>query len=115
MFRVTYRNVLRRGKGLADFQQWLNAVWKIQHSWGADSVFFWSEKEGDCSLVICEYTVRDIDRWNRQAMSDEAFALSAPLDAIAETRKITVRPVYTADSAAEWGGGRDAREGRGGF
>lgn len=112
MFRVTYRNVLRSGKGLADFQQWLNAVWKIQHSWGADSVFFWSEKEGDCSLVICEYMVRDIDRWNRQAMSDEAFSLSEPLEAIAETCKITVRPVYTAESITDQGGARDGRKGR---
>jgi hypothetical protein len=114
LFRVTYKNVLRQGKGLDDFQKWLNAVWKIQHSWGADSVFFWTEREGDLSLVICEYTVQDIDRWNRLAMSDEASHLSHPLEEIAETRKITIRPVYTADgipnaaSAPSRRGGRSA-------
>jgi hypothetical protein len=115
LFRVTYKNVLHRGKGLADFQEWLNAVWKIQHSWGADSVFFWSEKEGDLSLVICEYTVRDIDRWNRLAMSDEASHLSRPLEAIAETRKITVRPVYTTNGITDGEGEPFRRKGRSAF
>jgi hypothetical protein len=115
LFRVTYKNVLRRGKGLADFQQWLNAVWKIQHSWGADSVCFWSEKEGNLSLVICEYTVRDIDRWNRLAMSEEASHLSHPLQAIAETRKITVRPVYTTSDIGDGGGELSRRKWGGAF
>jgi hypothetical protein len=96
LFRVTYKNVLHQGKNLDDFQKWLNAVWKIQHSWGADSVYFWTEQEGDCSLVICEYTVEDIDRWNREALSDDALCLARPLEEIAETRKITIRPVRTA-------------------
>jgi hypothetical protein len=112
LFRVTYNNVLRNGKDLDDFQTWLNAVWKIQHSWGADSVFFWSEREGDLSLVICEYTVKDIDRWNRLAMSEEALHLSRPLKEIAETRKITIRPVYTADGAQRSASAPSRRRGR---
>jgi len=90
MYSITYKNKLRQGKNIGDFQTWLKAFWNVQKSWGAETVHIWMEEDGDHDFIFCEYRVPDIRRWNRLA---QLYASSDPireLGQIVETSRITV-------------------------
>lgn len=90
LYSITYKNALKKGKNVEDFHEWLKTFWRIQKSWGAESVHFWPEQEGDQVLVFCRYLVHDIRLWNRNALKHEASELVKGLERIAETSRITV-------------------------
>jgi hypothetical protein len=90
MYSVTYKNILKTGKSLEDFERCLKACWAVQRTWGARTMHFWAEEEGDTHIVFCEYLVQDVRLWNRQAMEWAASACIRSLAETVETRRITV-------------------------
>ncbi len=95
MYSITYRSTLKKGKNLNDFQKWLKSFWEIQRTWGAESVYFWSEKDGRDRLVLCQYVVHDIHRWNERAIQSESSAHVRSLASITETNRITIRRIFS--------------------
>jgi len=67
----------------------------MQQGWGAESVYFWSEKNGKDRLVFCQYMVNDIRRWNQSAIRSESDIPVMHLAGILETNRITIRRVYS--------------------
>jgi hypothetical protein len=90
VYSITYRNKLKQGKELKDFQKWLKASWIMQKSWGAETVHVWSDEEGDRDFVFCEYRVQDIRQWNHQNMLHAGSDAIRELDQIVETSRMTV-------------------------
>jgi hypothetical protein len=90
VYTITYKNRLKKGKNIDDFQKWQKSFWSVQQGWGAESVHIWCEHEGDEALVFCRYRVHDIRLWNQNAMKREAEVLVEELDGIVETNRITI-------------------------
>jgi hypothetical protein len=95
MYCVTYRNVLRDGMRLSDFRKWVRTFWEVQQAWGAQTVTFWTEKEGPRRLLFCQYLVDDVGRWNRRAIRASSTDVVRELERIVETNRITVQRVFT--------------------
>jgi hypothetical protein len=94
MYCVTYKSTLKHGKNLSDFRRWLKSIWTIQQTWGAESVYYWSEKQGTEQLVFCQYMVSDVRRWNRRAIRDGNSFPIRELEGIVETNRITIRRIF---------------------
>ena len=90
LYSITYKNALKHGKSVDDFQKWLKTFWSVQKRWGAESVHYWIECEGEQAIVYCRYMVHDVRRWNQNALTHEASALLEELDGIVETSRITI-------------------------
>jgi hypothetical protein len=95
LYSVTYKSTLRQGKVLSDFRKWLKASWRIQRGWGAESVYYWSEQDGDNHIVFCQYMVSDVRRWNRRAILHADSILVRELEGIVEMNRITVRRIFS--------------------
>jgi hypothetical protein len=90
VYSVIYKNPLKHGKDLTDFGIWLSRFWAVQKTWGAETVRFWSGEEDEDGVVFCEYRVKDIRRWNRQAIRYAASPFIRDLETIVEPRRLTV-------------------------
>jgi hypothetical protein len=97
LYCVTYKSTLKHGKNLNDFRKWLKSFWEIQQTWGAESVYYWSEKQGEDHLVFCQYMVIDVRRWNRRAIQQGSSILVRELEGIVETNRITVHRIFAFD------------------
>ena len=95
MYSITYTSTLKKGKSLNDFQKWLKSSWEFQQTWGAESVYFWSERNGKDRLLFCQYMVKDIRRWNQSAIRCESAIPVMELARITETNRITIRRVFS--------------------
>jgi len=95
LYSVTYTSTLKKGKNLSDFQKWLKSFWQIQQAWGAESVYFWSERDGKNRQVFCQYMVHDIRRWNESAIRSESSVHFRSLAGITETNRITIRRIFS--------------------
>jgi hypothetical protein len=95
LYSITYTSTLKKGKSLNDFQKWLKSSWEIQQAWGAESVYFWSERNGKDRLLFCQYMVKDIRRWNRSAIRSEYDIPVTELAGITEMNRITIRRVFS--------------------
>lgn len=91
MFQVTYKNILKKDKEWGDFMRWLKVHWPIQQTWGATSVKFWNEDEGDKNLVFCRYTVENIDQWNRNAAGPQAETLVQALNEVVNLNQMSIK------------------------
>lgn len=85
---ITYRNIFRDQKSVADYQAWMEAHWDLQRAWGAVDYALWQEGE---HCVCCRYTVQSIDRWNRLSTGPEAEALVATLDRIVYLDRVSLK------------------------
>ena len=96
MYYITYKNVLKQNKDQHDFKRWLHDYWPIQQSWGATSFKLWNSTQNDSHILFLRYTVKNIDKWNQKAMSNEAWALNEALSKIVDidqmSMKISVLP-----------------------
>ena len=95
LYCVTYKSTLKNGKSLYDFRRWLKSIWAIQQTWGAESVYYWSEKNGDDQLVFCQYMVSDVRRWNRRAIRNGNSCLVRELEGIVDTNRITIHRIFS--------------------
>jgi hypothetical protein len=96
MYAITYKNKLKKGKHIKDFQDWLKTSWSMQKTWGAEAVQTWKEEEGDHDYIFCEYHIKDIRQWNRQNMLHAGSDAIRELDQIIETSRITVSRIAYA-------------------
>ena len=91
-------NRLKQGKTLKDFRKWLKVFWDIQKTWGAKTVYFWSEEEEKSDVIFCEYLVQDIRQWNEKAMLYAASSFIRDLEQIVDTQRITVSRITKSKS-----------------
>lgn len=96
MYSVTYKNKLKQGKDLGDFKKWLKSFWIIQQTWGAETVHYWFEEDGEDDIFFCEYLVQDIKRWNRLAIQFAASSFIHDLEQIVDINRITVSRIAGA-------------------
>ena len=90
MYAVTYKNILRPDKKKADYEAWQKSVWAVQKRWGATSFKIWPENENDSRVLFCRYLVKDLNRWNKSAMSPEAEPLVRSLSDVVEINRIAL-------------------------
>jgi hypothetical protein len=95
MYKVTYKNRLKQGKNLADFQNWLMEFWSVQQTWSAKTVRCWCEWEKGDTFVLCEYKVEDIGLWNRQAVRHSASGPLRDLERIVEPSRVTIKRILS--------------------
>jgi hypothetical protein len=95
MHKITYKNLLKRGKNKNDFQKWLNQYWSAQKTWGAKDVKFWTQKDGNYELLYSQYYVERLDQWIQAAQDAHASPIIQELEQICECNKITIEPVNT--------------------
>ena len=88
---ITYRNVIRDQKSLADYQAWMESFWPLQQAWGALAYELWQEGE---HCICCRYTVQNIDRWNRLSSGPEAEALALSLDRIVHLDRVSLKITF---------------------
>ena len=93
MHKIIYKNLLRNGKNVHDFQNWLSRYWNDQQSWGAREVTYWTAKEGHTQLLFSEYVVDHPAHWIREARKAEATPMIRSLEKICHCNKITIKPV----------------------
>jgi hypothetical protein len=91
MYHITYKNILKSNKGHDDFAQWLKTYWPTQQKWGATSVTFWDSIEGDKKILLCRYTVKNLDQWNQRAMGPEAETLVKALGEVVDMDQISIK------------------------
>ena len=91
MHYVTYKNVLKTNKQKSDFMNWLQAYWPIVQNWGATSVKLWNRHEKGRQILFCRYTVKNLERWNKEAMSPKVGALVRALNDIVEMDQMSIK------------------------
>ncbi len=91
MYYVIYKNVLRIDKQKSDFMNWLQAFWPILQNWGATSVELWNHHEKDRQILFCCYTVKNLNKWNKEAMNSKFGALVRALNDIVEMDQMSIK------------------------
>ena len=96
MYYVTYKNVLRSDKKRKDFVRWLKIYWPIQQQWGATSFKLWNGTGEDTGVLFCRYTVENLERWNRGALSPKAEKLIRELSDIVDIDRMSIKITVTS-------------------
>jgi hypothetical protein len=90
METITYRNVLKPEKTLADYQGWLKKFWAVQKSWGATSYEVWQTTQENENILFCRFIVNDVQEWNRRVSSPGSRHLVKSLGRIVDLDRISL-------------------------
>lgn len=100
MYSVSYQHILKPGKTVQDYRDWLKLYWTIQKSWGATRVKLHEKPDNNRLVIRCDYAVKDIRGWTAHAMFAGAEQCLQDLDEIVDLRSITIRPMEPGESHA---------------
>jgi hypothetical protein len=70
---------------------WLQAFWPILQDWGATSVKLWNRHENGRQILFCCYTVKNLNRWNKEAMNSKIGILVRTLNDIVEMDRMSIK------------------------
>ena len=93
MYSVSYQHVLKPGKTVKDFRNWLKLNWYTQKTWGATHVELHETCHGKQFVIRCDYSVKDIRDWTAHAIMARTEKCLQDLEEIVDLRSITIRPV----------------------
>lgn len=95
VYSVSYQHVLKPGKTIQDYRNWLSLYWYIQKSWGATHVELHENPGGNRFIIRCDYSVKDIRDWTAHAIIARAEKCLQDLEEIVDLKSITIRPMDT--------------------
>ena len=83
--------MLRNNRYQSDFMHWLQRYWPIVQNWGATSVKLWNRHENGRQILFSCYTVKNLNKWNKEAMNSKFGALVRALNDIVEMDQMSIR------------------------
>jgi hypothetical protein len=93
MYRISYKNVLKPGKSAQDFKRWLAMFRPIHHAWGASKIQVSQAHENGKVVCVCDFWVRDLERWNMENAYRSAGGLAPDLDEWIEAGALSMKIV----------------------
>jgi hypothetical protein len=91
MYKITYKNILKRDKTRIDFEKWIERHWPIHQKWGAKAVRIWSQQEKGIRILYCQYTVNNLKKWNEGALGPDAEITIQHLGKIVDLNQIAMK------------------------
>jgi hypothetical protein len=90
MYYIIYKDRLKQGKTIKDFENWLRDYMPIQNDWGAIDFDIYKPLYGSADVFYVKYTVESLDKWNSGLASPMGARLITAISEIIEIPKVEV-------------------------
>jgi len=92
VYSVSYQHILKPGKTIQDYRNWLKRYWNTQKTWGATHFELHEDHVESKFVIRCDYSVKNIRDWTAHAIMASTEKCLQDLEDIVDLRSITIRP-----------------------